>query len=293
MGREGRSTVETFGGIGMRLIRGRGRGRYAIIALAAVVAMVAATVGVLVSMFVLTDPPGARSMEDAIAAFRADASSVEVVTVRRPPTGVYTAAGSGRASISFPPVSQSYGDVVPITLRTLDANCWSMTADFNEAFSQTWNYCLQDGRLIERSNTALTRWDLGVTTIDNRTEFTCDPPGVLIAESEAEGTVSTFQCAGVNDQISGPTTSDSRFEFVGAELLTIGIDEILTWRYRETQTMSGGQRGTVVQEFWFSIADFLPVRMQRDFELQSDSPVGTVTYQETGEWQLSSMNPNR
>lgn len=272
---------------GSRWLRATG-----IVVLGAVIVLVV----VAVSLWFGREQPTARSLDDALQEFRAgNTDGIEAIgaVVQRPQVGVYVASGSGRASIDFPPSSQSYGATIPVTVRHQGTDCWSTQVDFNTAYSQTWDHCIVDGEVSEHANHTATRWDLGFTTIDERTEFVCDPPGSIIRAGEKRDDVSNYTCTGRNSSIDGSTTSAVEFSMLGAESIDIGGVTVPTFHYREVDHLSGAQRGTTTLDYWYSVESFLLVRMTRANELRTDSPVGTVTYTENGSWQLQSLEPAR
>ena len=270
--------------------------RWIAIAGSIVATLVLIPIIVLVSLFVFRDNPGAKSLDDALQAFRdGDTSAVESIGAVdvRPPAGVYRADASGKASISFPPTSQSYGASAPVTVTHQGENCWTTTVDFNTAFQQRWDYCIDNGVLSEHGNHTTTGWDLGATSITNVSEFNCSPPGEIIKTGERRDEVSTYTCTGTSDSIDGTTTSVVTFESLGATSLDIDSSATPTFHYRESDVLSGPQKGTTTIDYWYSVQDMLLVRMERHINLRTDSPVGEVTYKEDGEWQLSSLVPTR
>lgn len=260
------------------------------------VAVIVVLVGTMASLWLTRDTPGARSIEDALAEFRnGDPTAIESLgpVVRRPEPGVYLASGNGRASIDFPPTSQSYGVTIPVLVRYEPGDCWTTEVDFNDAFRQTWFHCLVDGDVVERANRTSTRWDLGVLSVQENAVFDCDPPGVIIRSGERRTEVSRSTCTGTSDAISGRTTSEVEYSMVGAEPITIDGVVVPTFHYSEVDTLTGAQRGTTTIDYWYSIESFLLVRMERSIRLRTDSPVGTVTYTENGSWQLETLLPRR
>lgn len=165
--------------------------------------------------------------------------------------------------------------------------------DFNAAFQQRWNYCIDNGVLTEHGNQTTTSWDLGAASITNISTFICSPPGEIIKMGERREEVSTYTCTGTSDSISGTTTSDVTFESLGAESLDINSVATPTFRYRETNRLTGPHKGTTTIDYWYSLQDMLLVRMERHINLRTDSPAGEITYKEDGEWQLSSLTPVR
>ena len=63
------------------------------------------------------------------------------------------------------------------------------------------------------------------------------------------------------------------------------------FHYRETDTLTGPQRGTTTLDYWYAVQDMLLIRMERHVDLRTNSPVGDITYKEDGELQLSSLTP--
>lgn len=270
--------------------------RVAVGAIAVAVAVGIGAVGVLATLWFTRESPGARSLEDALEEFRrGDPTAIEDLgaVVQRPNAGVYLATGSGRASIDFPPTSQSYGATIPVIVRLDGTDCWATEVDFNDAFRQTWHHCTAAGDVVEHASRTSTRWDLGVMTIDENADFVCDPPGVIIRSGERRSEVSRYTCTGTSDAIEGTTTSEVEYSMVGAESIAIDGTVVPTFHYIEVDTLTGAQRGTTTIDYWYAIESFLLVRMERSIRLRTESPVGAVTYSENGSWQLESLRPLR
>ena len=264
----------------------------AIVLLGAVV--VVSIVGV--SVWMGRERPGARSLEDALRDFRnGDAGAIDALgaVARRPQAGVYAATGAGHASIDIPPVSQSYGATIPVTVRHIGDDCWSTRVDFNTAYAQTWDYCLVDGQVVENANHTSTRWDFGFTTIEERTEFVCSPPSVIVRSGERRNDGSSSTCTGSNSSIGGSTTSAVTITMLGAEPIDVGGTVVAAFHFREDDRLTGAQRGTTAIDYWYSVESFLLLRMERSNQLRTDSPIGSVTYAEDGALQLSSLEPAR
>ena len=252
-------------------------------------AAVAATV-VLV-LFLTREDPGARSVDEVVDEFRSDdAASGDA---GGPPVGVYELEGSGTESLSVPPISQSDGDVMPMAISATDDGCWTMRIDFNEAHWQDWRLCREGDRIMESGGQTFQRWDLGATAIENLSEFVCDPP-VVFADLAAEvGDATERSCAGTNDALDGEMVTTGVDEVIGIETIEIGGEDVEVIHLRSDQTASGAQTGTMANHLWVRRSDGLPVRAERDVTMDTDSVVGTVTYTETGSWQLRSLEPRR
>lgn len=260
--------------------------------LGVVAAVAIGVVVVVVVAFVLREDPGGKPLGEAVEEFEAaNGGPSPDAGGTGPLPGVYQAEGEGRESISFPAVSQSDGAVLPVTVESVDEHCWRVKVDFNAAHWQDWNYCDVDGRVVDRGGQTYQRWDFGTFTVENLSDFRCDPPGVMIDPSATEGTSWPQSCTGTNSQSSGRTISSGPYTFVGTEELTIGGAPTAALRYRQERSIADAQQGSTVVEFWFEVDTGLPLRMERTVRVDSDSPVGTVTYDESGWWQLSSTKP--
>ena len=260
----------------------------------AIVIGVLVTVGLisLVSSFLFRDQPGAKSLDQALAEFRSGGTIDPSIGAEAslPPEGVYSASGTGSASISFPPASQKYGTTIPVTITHDGDSCWTSSVAFNSAFEQSWNYCIVDGALVERGDITRVEWDLGPVSITNTTTFDCDATAALITPGQTSGRSTDLICMGRGDEVAGETTSQVHFESVGVETLQLETMSIPTFHFIETDTLSGAQRGTTRIDVWYSVEEFLLIRMERQVDLRTDSPVGTIEYTENGEWQLDSTD---
>jgi hypothetical protein len=262
-----------------------------LVGLAVAAVLVAATAVVLVAFLVREDPQQ-KDVGEAVEEFREDAGP-QPGGANRPPAGVYLAEGTGRESLSFPPISQNDGDEVPVTVEHEGADCWILTIDFNEAHWQNFRYCpgSDSGTLVETGGDTFQRWDLGSATIENLSTFTCDPPSVMIDSDAKEGDAWDHSCEGTNSQVAGVTTTAGPYTYVGLEQIDVDGKEVATRHYRQERAISGAQRGSTTIDLWFAVDDNLPLRSERSIQLDSDSPVGTITYTETGSWQLESLEP--
>ena len=119
-----------------------------------VAGLVVIAVGVLVVLFITREDPGARSIDEAVEEFRSDTdgggtSPGDGAAAGGPPAGVYLLEGSGTESLSFPPLSQSDGETMPMTVGATDGGCWTVRIDYNEAHWQDWNLCRDGDSVIE------------------------------------------------------------------------------------------------------------------------------------------------
>ncbi len=243
--------------------------------------------------FLLREDPGAKSVDEAVDTYRQGASSTAAPDVRRPIAGVYSATGTGHEALSFPPLGQDDGTVMPLTVQYETDGCWVIRLDYNEAHWQTWRNCPGDsiGTVVESGGQTYQRWDLGAAQIENTSTFDCAPPSIVMMPDAPPGTAWTDTCTGTNTQAAGQTTSAGPYTFVGDEDVVVAGAPVATRHYRQSRTLTGAQSGEQDADLWFVVATGLPVRSERSLRIESNSPVGAITYTETGSWQLTSLEP--
>jgi hypothetical protein len=259
-----------------------------VIGLAAVALVVVGTAAVLLWQ---VDDPGPASVDDALSRFDGANGSETDGAAIRPAEGIYRYRGSGSERLSLPPVSQQYGDVVPGTVTHEDGGCWVLRLDFNEAHWQDWRYCPTDGRIGDAGGDTQQTWDLGVTSVTSLSSFTCDPPGPMFPPDEPGWTVDQ-SCSGTSDQLEGTATSAGLWTYLGTETMTVDGEVLDAWRFHQERTITGAQTGTSTAEMWFT-DDGLLLRMTREVKVDTPSPVGDITYEETGTVELTSIEPRR
>jgi len=108
----------------------------------------------------------------------------------------------------------------------------------------------------------------------------------------AEGTTTEQSCSGTNSALEGETTSSGPSLYVGPATITVDGEDVQTMHFQSERSLTGSQEGQEHTEAWFR-DDGLLVRYQRDIEVRTDSPVGAITYTETGSFQLSRLEPRR
>jgi hypothetical protein len=260
--------------------------------LVALAALAGGGLAVLLVLFLTRDEPGEQSVDEAVEEFRGEEGEDGGDSLDRPAAGVYAAEGEGEAALSPLGISQQDGPDVPITVRHEPEGCWSLEISLNEDHRQINHLCPDaDGRLVEAHSETEQRWDLGAMSLDNVTEFVCDPPAVVVDPSAQPGDAWEQRCEGTSTGVSGATTSAGPYRFEGEEDLEVADVTVTTRRYRQERTITGSQDGTQVVHHWYDAASGLLVREERSSEVGSDSPVGTITYTEEGWWQLTSLEP--
>jgi hypothetical protein len=207
-----------------------------------------------------------------------------------PSEGVYQYIGHGSDKISVPPMSQSHGPTIPGTITHGSGSCWTLRVDYSSNHWQDWTYCPRNGGLDEQAGRTFQRWDIAVTSIDNRSSFVCRSrtlvPGMQAGDSW------TQTCIGNNSSIPGTTTSSGLMRFLGIETLRIGADRVRAYHLLQHRQVTGSQRGTLISNEWFAF-DGLPIREQHTLKVVSPSPIGDITYREVTNFRLADLHPRR
>lgn len=208
----------------------------------------------------------------------------------RPVAGVYDYAGSGRESLSLPPLSQDQGPTVPATVDHLDDGCWSIRFDYSTNHWQQWNYCPRGRDLVETGGESWQRWMIGATAITNLTTASC-PDAMVLPASRAPGQVWQARCVATNEAVDGEAVSAGAYTFVADEDVLVGKESVPTAHFVRERKMSGAQEGTERSEVWFAVETGLPIRNDRTIEVRTDTPVGSSTYREDASFTLLAVDP--
>ena len=208
-----------------------------------------------------------------------------------PAEGVYQYTGSGSEALSTPPKSQAEGPEMPATVIHHADGCWTFRIDYSTNHWQDWSYCAHDGRLVEKGGRTFQRWDFVVSTIENTSTFVCEPPIVVLRPDMVPGETWLQSCAGTNTTVGGTTVSSGDIRFIGVESLDVGGTAVDAFHFVQPRTISGAQRGEENTELWLA-PNGLPLRNQRRVVINSDSPIGTITYTEDGMFSLTSLEPS-
>lgn len=252
----------------------------------------ALVVAVLVGVVVVRWNQGrAKPVDIADVAAPTGSTTPQRVAELRPPQGVYLYEGSGTAALDTPPKQQGQGPTMPATVTHLVGGCWELRIEYSTNQWQSWQYCTADGGLAEAGGSAFQRWDFGAFANETTSTFTCEAP-VIVAD-QVRGDEWDQRCEGESTGVDGTTISEGPVRYVGTETLDIGGEEVLAHRYHRERTTSGNQTGSEVTEAWFSVETGMPLRNERRLQATSDTIIGEVDYTEQGEFQLTSLSPER
>ncbi len=275
----------------IRLAHGRTRW---LVVVAAVVVIVVGAAGFEVIRYLLREHPGPKSLPSAVKAFQGDESTPagsRSATSALPAEGVYLLKGHGSEQISFPPNSQLDGAVMPATITYQADNCWRWHVDYNVAHWEEYDFCSRGGRLVLSGSRVSQSWDFGDIKINNLARFTCPPVSVVLPQDPKPGQTQRYSCTGTNSAVAGQSIAAMTIRIVGMFTLRIGGIAVPAVHELQRETLTGGQRGRLREDWWFVATSGMPVRVERRITLLSNSPVGTITYTEAGSWQMGSLRP--
>jgi hypothetical protein len=206
----------------------------------------------------------------------------------RPAPGVYRYKGSGTERLSFPPLSQSEGPLIPGTVTLSGANCWVFRLDYSSHHWQTWDYCRHGADTWEAGGQTWQLWSIGPINESNTSTFTCAPGTMSLPATAVPGQVWHGRCTGTNTAVSGTTVSEGPYRFVGLTTLSAGGTSVRTAEFVRNRTDSGAQSGSEHAEVWLDASTGLPVRLRQDITVTTDTPFGRSTYTQSGVLTLTS-----
>lgn len=257
-----------------------------------VLAVLVVLVGVAVVSYLLRSKPGARSLKTAGRAFQATTTTIPTPKAfALPPAGVYRASGSGYEHVALPPDTINDSSAMPVTVSYLANGCWRWHIDYNTAHWHEYDFCPRDGRLLLTAQRNSLTVSLGLTSISNLAQFTCNPPSPIAVEQPRVGEVFAHKCTGTNTAVSGTSTASGPVTIVGVTTLDIGGTPVQAIEMTRRQKITGGQSGTLDEKWWFAASTGMPLAETRNYHLSTASPVGAISYTEIGSWRLDSMKP--
>ena len=209
----------------------------------------------------------------------------------RPAAGVYRFRGEGTEHLDKPPVTQTQGPDIPGTVTQLQGRCWRLRVDYSTNHWQSWDYCPTASGLTENAGAFFQRLDLVVTKVDISSTYTCAPPVDAIRSTQRAGEHWMHECRGTSTGSEDEVISSGPYTYVGPERLDIGGTNVAALHYHRLRNLTGGQTGTEDVNLWFDATTGLPVRNKRVITVHSSTLIGGVTYEESGSFELASMNP--
>jgi hypothetical protein len=254
-------------------------------------ALLVAFVAVFVVPLLFREGAEPVSLADASRRFREEHPGVlESEGPLVPAEGVYGYRGRGVDKLSVLSLEQQQGPVMPATVEHHADGCWTLRIDYSDKHWQDWKYCVVDtgAALDEVAGTTWQRWDLGVSSIENLTESSCSGP--VLRAAMKPGDRWRQRCELTNDQVDGATVSAGLVRYRGVVDVDVAGEAVPTYHLVRERAITGAQDGTEDTELWIA-PNGLPVHVVRTITLESPSPVGDITYDETTDFRLESLRP--
>jgi hypothetical protein len=230
------------------------------------------------------------SQSEAIGRFHSDSDpSAEAGTHPRP--GVYAYQGTGTDSLSLPPLSQAQGPTLPGTVEVRAGGCWNFRIDYSTNHWQSWTYCARPTGLVETGGLVWQRWMIGPVAEINLSTLRCSPALLSIPSAPVVGKVWSARCTGTSTQIPGTLVTTGTSRLLGRPTLTVAGRKVPSVHMEVQWRLSGAQVGTEHDDLWYDARSGLPLRNRRSIRLRTDTPFGSSTYTENGDFVLRSLTP--
>lgn len=204
----------------------------------------------------------------------------------RPAPGVYVYRATGSEDVKLGPLpSQTRTHPATVTMVIVDdarPGCFTATLNLSAQHTEDTTYCV-DGQAL-RLDRHTKHQQVGA--LSPTATMTCDP-SVLVDE---HGNGATLACTlGLS---GGPTSLDAKLAgttTVGhLGTVAVGDEQIAATRVDVSYTISGDLSGTWRESVWFSDAQWLPLRIERDLAIR-----GLATFSERTTLELTDATPRR
>jgi len=230
------------------------------------------------------------SVNDAITKFRKQHGATDAGFLR-PAAGVYMFNGTGTEKLSLLSTTQQWGPRIPVTVTTDKNGCWTFRIDFSTNHWQSIDFCRKGRTLQQAGDRTFQSFDFVATTVSDTNDTTCSPPIDRVRIDAKPGAKWKVGCDGRSESRGTKFRAAGTDQFVRLETIMVGKDAVPAYRYRVERTITGSQTGTERYDMWYSVADGMPVRTNRQVVVHSPSPIGTVTYTENGSYTLTALQP--
>jgi hypothetical protein len=222
-------------------------------------------------------------VESAVADFRAETSTSDVVASAVPDLGVYTYATSGGESIdAVGGRHHDYPAVTTITVRHAACGAVHEWRPLHERWDETVVCPAAAGAELPRYSSHHEFFGIA----DDR-EFVCEPDSLWFPATTEAGSTWTVRCGSEDIDVvrTGTVTGLSDVDVGGTAV------EVLTFELHDE--ISGASNGINDRTVSVVPDTGLIVELSVFVDVQNDSPIGDVHYQELYHLQLTSLTPRR
>jgi hypothetical protein len=210
-----------------------------------------------------------------------------------PDAGVYPGVGEGNEYVGFSPLDEPFGPSVPVTVTYTDDACWTYRVELNSHHSRSWELCTGEDALAQRVGDTVTARVFPGIDFENTSTFVCDPPAQVLRWGAEPGDAAEATCLGTATGLDGETEFAGSSTVVGPETLDIEGAQVQVVRVRREATLTGAQNGTETIEWWIEPETGLPLRIEFDTAVATDTPFGPIDYRDVGSVELTSLAPRR
>jgi hypothetical protein len=225
----------------------------------------------------LHDTASPVTVDAALAAFREAAAQGDT----RIPAGVYVYRTTGSEFVSaLGGARHRYPQETTITVTQVSCGMrlhWVALAER----SSTWTVCSEGDDLRNTTWTELHRF----FGRDDRTTWECTDIAWVPADA-GQASIS-YRC------VTSDTTQAGTHSVVGVEALDVSGVEVETIHVRLRLRETGAARGSYAEDRWLERATGLPIRMTYKVRTANASPIGDVTFEETYDLSLASLEPRK
>ena len=180
---------------------------------------------------------------------------------------------------------------MPGTVELRTKGCWSFRIDYSTNHWQSWTYCPRPAGFQETMGQVWQRWMVGPLAETNLSTLHCDPGTLALPSVKPDGRSSSARCIGTSTQITGKVVSAGSYRSLGESTVVIGGHNVRAVHFLQQWVLSGAQVGTERDDVWFDAANGLPLENRRSIRVRTDTPFGSSTYTEAGEFKLQSLTP--
>lgn len=195
--------------------------------------------------------------------------------------GIYVYATSGHEEVDA--LGGARHDYPPETvLQVLEEGCGLVLLwqPLEERFDRRELCPDDDGGFVQERSTSFHRW----FGRDDRQDFTCSGEAWLVPP-DPNVTQWSYECS------TEERTEAFEAEVVATEELSIGGSAVTTVRVRTISTLTGATEGESRVDAWWLAGGTVPVRVVAERTSTTGSLIGDVSYAETYELNLTSLDP--
>jgi hypothetical protein len=200
-----------------------------------------------------------------------------------PEPGVYTYATSGGESIdALGGRRHDYPDMSTITVRDRGCGVSLLWRPLRERWDDTTLCPSSRGMELRRERNRHEFFNIGDTR-----DFVCEPDSLFFPAPAEPGATWTARCS------TGEITVVRAGTIVGTRQVDVGGTPVTVLAFEVDDTITGASNGTTERSVSVIPATGLIVELELTTDVQNDSPIGDVHYEEDYRLRLTSLEPAR